>query len=243
MIRARGAPRVVRWARNGANSALGQSARRQSEQPALIGRDGHRKQRREPNAGEYDQAEDPLDRLDSFLHELDRTNLADLEVLALPEPDPELRAGLLGRVAAAAAAAGQDAVDVGGTRAGVRELMLRRLSADTYRPTWAGLNWVASPMRTDDRTRLMVAVEDAAIAALLEDCLDPDDVAALRGPFEVASSMAGSGITGVPDLSGGRAIAAPVAAIELTAGAGGLGLIAALAAFLRRRRRRLEDRD
>jgi hypothetical protein len=184
----------------------------------------------------------PADRLEAFLHELDRTTLADLEVLALPEQDPELRAGLLVRVAAAAAE-GPDDVDVDGTRDGVRELMLRRLSADTYRPTWAGLNWVASPMRTEDRIRLMVAVEDAAVAALLEDRLDPDDVAALREPFAIASSMAGSGITGVPDLRGGRSVAAPVAAIGLTAGAGGLGLFAALAAFLRRRRRRLEDRD
>ena len=185
----------------------------------------------------------PTDRLDAFLHELDRANLADLEVLALPEPDPELRAGLLERVAAAAASAGLGAVDVNGTRAGVRELMLRRLSGDTYRPMWAGLNWVASPMRTDDRIRLMVAVEDAAVAALLEDRLAPEDLAALRAPFAIASSMEGSGITGVPDFSGGRAVAAPVAAIGVTAGAGGLGLIAALAAFLRRRRRRLEDRD
>ena len=82
----------------------------------------------------------PGDRLDAFLHELDRTKLADLEVLALPEPDPEGRAALLARVAEAAAQ--PDAVDVDGTRAGVRELMLRRLSGDGFRPTWAGLKLV-----------------------------------------------------------------------------------------------------
>jgi hypothetical protein len=184
----------------------------------------------------------PSDLLDAFLHELDRTNLADLEVLALPEPDHVFRTALLERVAAAAAA-GSVAVNVDGTRRRVRELMLRRLSGDTYRPTWAGLNWGASPMRTEDRARLVVAVEDAAVAALLEDRLDPEDSAALRGPFELASSMPGSGVTGWPDLSGGRSVAAPVAVIGLTAGAGGLGMIAAIAAFLRRRRHRLEDRD
>lgn len=184
----------------------------------------------------------PGDRLDAFLHELDRTKLADLEVLALPEPDPEERAALLARVAEAAAR--PDAVDVDGTRAGIRELMLRRLSGDGFRPTWAGLNWVASPMRIEDRAWLIVAVEDAAVAALLEDRLDPDDVAALREPFAIASSMEGAGTTGVPDLSGSRLAAAPVTALAVSAGSiGGLGIIAAIAAFLRRRRRRLEQDD
>ena len=183
----------------------------------------------------------PGDRLDAFLHELDRTKLADLEVLALPEPDPEERAALLGRVAEAAAR--PDAVDVDDTRAGIRELMLRRLSDDGFRPTWAGLNWVASPMRIEDRAWLIVAVEDAAVAALLEDRLDPDDVAALREPFAIASSMEGAGTTGVPDLSGSRIAAAPLTALAVSTGAGGLGIIATIGAFLRRRRRRLEQDD
>jgi hypothetical protein len=184
------------------------------------------------------------DRLDAFLHELDRTSLADLEVLVLPEPDPDQRAALLERVAEAAAAAGPDGVpDVEGTRAGVRELMLQRLSRDMYQPTWAGLNWSSSPMRIEDRTRLIVAVEDAAVAALLEDRLEPDDVAALREPFGIASSMQGAGTTGVPDLSGSRVAAAPLTALAVSSGAGGLGLIATIGAFLRRRRGRLEDRD
>jgi hypothetical protein len=183
----------------------------------------------------------PNDRLDAFLHELDRTKLADLEVLALPEPDPDGRAALLARVAEAAAQ--PDAVDVEGTRIGVRELMLRRLSGDGFRPTWAGLNWVASPMRIEDRARLIVAVEDAAVAALLEDRLDPDDVAALGEPYAIASSMEGAGTTGVPDLSGSRIAAAPLTALAVSTGAGGLGIIATIAAFLRRRRRRLEQDD
>jgi hypothetical protein len=184
------------------------------------------------------------DRLDAFLHRLDRTNLADLEVLALPEPDRDRRATLLGRVAAAATAAGPDGVPgVQRTRAEVRELMLERLSHDGFRPTWAGLNWMSSPMRIEDRARLIAAVEDAAVAALLEDRLDPEDVAALREPFQIAASMPGTGTTGVPDLSGGRAVAAPIAAIAVTAGTGGLGLIPAIAAFLGRRRRRLEKDD
>jgi hypothetical protein len=241
MMRARGAPLVVRCARNRVNSAREWSPTDAASSPRSW---VARTQEPATKAGRRASTIRPMtpdDRLDAFLHQLDRTNLADLEVLALPEPDSDPRAGLLDRVAAAAD--GPDAIDIDGTRANVRELMLRRLSGDTYRPTWAGLNWVASPMRTEDRIRLMVAVEDAAVAALLEDRLDPDDIAALREPFELVSSMAGTGVTGVPDFSGRRAVAAPVAALGVTAGAGGLGLIAVLAAFLRRRRRRLEDRD
>jgi hypothetical protein len=186
----------------------------------------------------------PTDRLDAFLHQLDRTNLADLEVLALPEPDPERRAALLARVAEAAGAAGPDRVpELGRVRADVREVMLERLSRDGFRPTWAGLNWMSSPMRIEDRARLIVAVEDAAVAALLEDRLDPEDVAALREPFQIAASMRRTGTTGVPDLSGGRAVAAPLAAIAVTAGTGGFGLIPVIGALLRRRRRRLEQGD
>jgi hypothetical protein len=81
------------------------------------------------------------------------------------------------------------------------------------------------------------------VAALLEDRLEPDDVAALREPFEIASSMHGAGTTGVPDLSGSRVAAAPLTALAVSSGAGGLGIIAALAAFVRRRQGRLEDRD
>lgn len=186
----------------------------------------------------------PNERLEAFLQELDRTSLPDLEVLALPEPDPALRQDLLGRVAAAAAAApDRAAIDIAAVRADVADLMLRRFSNVAYQPTWAGLNWAASPMRVDDRARLIVAIEDAAVAAVLGDRLEPEDAAALRERFEVAASMSGAGMTGVPDLSGSRAAAAPLAALVITSGAGGLGFIAALAAFLRRRRRKLEDRD
>ena len=91
--------------------------------------------------------------------------------------------------------------------------------------------------------KLILAVEDAAVAAILEDRLDPEDLEALREPFAIASSMRGAGVSGVPDLAGSRALAAPLSAVVLTTGAGGLGMVAAIAALLRRRRRRLEDED
>ena len=183
-------------------------------------------------------------RLNAFLDELDRANLADLEVLVLPAPEPVLRSALLARVdAAAEAGPGRDRVDVEAIRAEFRDLMLARLSSLAYQPTWAGLNWTASPMRMADRARLIEAIADAAVAAALEDRLDPDDVAALREGIEIVRSMPGTAATGVPDLTGKRAAAAPLTAVALTGGTAGLGFVAALAAILRRRRGRLEDRD
>lgn len=185
-----------------------------------------------------------VDRLDVFLDKLDRTALEDLEVLSLPRHDPDLRAALLARVDEAARGAGGRRVDqVRDARLRVREIVLRRFAVASLPMTWVGIGWQTRPSRTEDRIRLMIAIEDAAISAIMEDRLDPDDVAALREAFELAASMPGTGVSGVPDLSGRRGVAAPIAAIALATGAGGLGLVATIAAFLQRRRRRLEDED
>ena len=188
---------------------------------------------------------DPADdRLDAFLDRLDRTRLEDLEVLSLPEADPDDRTALLARVDEAARAAGSRRPDlIRDARLRVREILLRRFALSSLPVTWAGIGWQTRPSRTTDRIRLVLAAEDAAVGAIMEDRLDPDDLAALREPFELAASMPGTGVSGVPDLSGRRGVAAPLTAIALTTATGGLGLVAAIAAFVRRRRSRLGNRD
>jgi hypothetical protein len=184
------------------------------------------------------------DRLDGFLDRLDRTRLEDLEVLTLPEPDPDLRGELLARVDEAARTAGaRRAEQIRDARIRVREIVLRRFAVASLPMTWVGISWQTPPSRTDDRIRLILAIEDAAVAALMEDRLDADDLAALREPFELVASMPGTGVSGVPDLSGRRGVAAPLAAVSLTTGTFGLGIVAAIAAILRRRRDRLEEED
>ncbi len=184
------------------------------------------------------------DRLDAFLHELDRTRLEDLEVLSLPEPDPDARTALLARVDTAAREAGvHRAAEIAEARLRVRELMFARFARLGLDVTWAGISWQSPPNRARERVKLIVAVEDAAVAAIMEDRLDPDDLDALRDGFRIASSMPGAGPSGVPDLTGSRAAAAPLSALVLTSGAGGIGIVAAIAALLRRRRRKLEDED
>ncbi len=181
-------------------------------------------------------AVEPTDRLDAFLERLDRMSLADLGVLALPDPDPDERRALVERVDRAAAAASPPrTAAVAAARSTVRGALLRRFSGAGLQPTFAGLNWT-SHQRVVDRARLIAAAEDAAVAALLEDVLDSEDAAALREPFEIAASMPGTATTGVPDLGGARAPAA-IAVGTIAMGAGTLGAIVAAAASIRRRLR------
>jgi hypothetical protein len=134
----------------------------------------------------------PADPLADFLRELGRLSIDDLALVALPEPDPDERAGLLQRAVDAAAGSGRrDLLAAAPARA--RDTLFRAYSRRGYDPTWFGLNWGRSLGRADDRARLVAAVEDAAVAAVVADLLPAADVAALREPYEIASSMAGAG--------------------------------------------------
>jgi hypothetical protein len=131
------------------------------------------------------------DRLAAFLAELARHSVDDLAMVALPEPDPNERAALLQRAVDAAHEAGRrEALAAAPARA--RDALFRSYSRRGYDPTWFGLNWGRSLGRADDRARLVAAVEDAAVAAVVADLLSAEDAAALREPFEIAASMAGA---------------------------------------------------
>jgi hypothetical protein len=141
------------------------------------------------------------DPLEAFLAELGRLNIDDLLMIALPEPDPEERAGLLQRaVDAAHAADRREALAVAPIKA--RDQLFRAWSRRGIDPTWFGLNWGRSLGRADDRARLIAAVEDAAVAAVVADVLPEEDVAALREPFEIARSMKGAAPAANPIIRG-----------------------------------------
>ena len=185
-------------------------------------------------------------RLEAFLERLDRMSLGDLQVLSLPEPDPDERADLLERVAKAARFAGADrTAEIDEARQLVSEVLFRRFAQAGLNPTWAGVNWAASSYRADDRVRLILAAQDSAVADVLDDVLPKDDLAALRAPFAVASSMEGAGISGAPDVQGrSTGLRASATTAGMIALMGGLpGWFAALAGLLGRRRRRLEKDD
>ena len=144
---------------------------------------------------ELDQA---TDRLEAFLARLDRLALEDLRLVALPLPDPAERAALLDEVKREASAAGRTAlVDQAQERA--RAAIVLAYDRHQYDPTWAGLNWGRSLGTAKDRLGLTIAVEDAAVAAVMDDLLDEETIASLGEPFEHAAGMAGS--TTTPSLN------------------------------------------
>ena len=138
-----------------------------------------------------------------FLRELGLLSIDDLAMVALPEPDPDERAALLQRAVDAADAAGRREL-LASAPARARDSLFRAYSRRGYDPTWFGLNWGRSLGRADDRARLVAAVEDAAVAAVVADLLPADDVAALREPYEIAASMAGAGPDTNPSTRGLR---------------------------------------
>jgi hypothetical protein len=163
----------------------------------------------------------PADPLAAFLAELGRYSVDDLAMVALPEPDPDERAALLQRaVDAAHAADRREELAMAPVRA--REQLFRAWSRRGYEPTWFGLNWGRSLGRADDRARLVAAVEDAAVAAVMADLLSPEDVGALREPFDIATSMAGAAPASNPIIRGSGPQRGFVAALL------GLGIVGAV---------------
>ena len=185
------------------------------------------------------------DRTGAFLETLSRFTVDDLAVLALPEPDPDERTVLLARAITAAEEAGRlDEVRAAPGRA--REVIVRAFSFRAYDPTWFGLNWGRSLGRADDRARLLAAVEDAAIAAVVADLLPEDDIAALREPFERIASMAGTAPASNPQIEGPNRRRAVIGAVFVVAAAGAAalgGVIAAVGAIGAKRRPPPPDSD
>ncbi|HUQ79087.1 MAG TPA: hypothetical protein VM427_09505 [Patescibacteria group bacterium] len=189
------------------------------------------------------------DRIAPFLERLSHLNIDDLAMLALPEPDAAARNPLLQRALDAARAARRaDEARVAPARA--RDAIVRAYSFRGYDATWFGLNWGRSIGRAADRARLIVAIEDAALAEVVEDLLPADDVDALREPFEIATSMTGAGPLANPRLGSraGRVGVVGAVGVAWLVGVGsvvGPIVLAALAglASLRRRCGKLERQD
>ena len=181
------------------------------------------------------------DRLAAFLDELYHRSLDDLGMISLPEPDPVARGELLARATTAATAAGPDRLaELRSIPDRVGELAFRSYSFRGFEPSWFGLIWGRSIGRAADRARLVAAVEDAAVAEVVADLLPADDLADLREPFVIATSMAGAA-PGVNPTFTSRRVAGAVAgawivAVLLSGGAVIAGAIAGLLSRFRSRR-------
>jgi hypothetical protein len=133
------------------------------------------------------------DRLALFLQVLDRLSLDDLGMTALPEPDDAARAERFERAMTAARLAGPDRpAELEATPRRIREHLLAGYNVLGFQPSWFGVIWARSIGRADNRAYLIAAIEDAAIAAVADDLLPADDLAALREPFVLAASMRGT---------------------------------------------------
>jgi hypothetical protein len=125
----------------------------------------------------------------------------------------------------------------------VGDLAFRSYSFRSYEPSWFGLIWGRSTGRASDRARLVAAVEDAAVAEVVADLLPEADLAALREPFELASSMAGSA-PGINPRIRSRPVAGVAAGVMLVGWLAGAGMViaGAVAALVSQRRGR-RNRD
>ena len=140
-------------------------------------------------ADETTLAVSPAERVRSFLRRLDRLSVDELSVLALAPVDPEETDRLHERAERSADELGRlPLLDAAVDRS--RDVVIQAFSFRGLEPTWFGLNWGRALNRAEDRARLFQAVEDAAMAAVVEDLL-PDDAVALAEPFELAASMRG----------------------------------------------------
>ncbi|MEA2549451.1 MAG: hypothetical protein QOE42_2049 [Chloroflexota bacterium] len=188
------------------------------------------------------------DRLALFLQVLDRLSLDDLGMTALPEPDAGARSERFERAMAAAARAGPDRLaELEAAPRRIREHLLAGYNVLGFQPSWFGVMWSRSVGRADDRAHLISAIEDAAIAAVVDDLLPADDLVALREPFVLAASMRGTAPSINPRIELPEQAALLVAVVLvvslLVVGSVVVFVFLILAATATRRRRRLAFDD
>lgn len=131
-------------------------------------------------------------RLADFLDRLSRVDREDFQRISLPPPAASRREAHDRAIDAATAAGRGELLEA--ARKHIRDGMLEEYSGAGYRPTWFGyLNWSVSTGRPQDRVALAVALEDAAIAAIVEDILSADDLAELTWPYDILARQATGG--------------------------------------------------
>jgi hypothetical protein len=125
--------------------------------------------------------------LDSFFADLEHLGWEDLGRVAFPVDDPERMAAR----ATAFTSAGQAGrgEDLDAARTAARAWVDGVYAARLYQPTWVALNWGRSTGSLQDRIAMTEVVEDAAIAAVVDDLVTPTVSETLREPLELVRSM------------------------------------------------------
>jgi hypothetical protein len=137
---------------------------------------------------------------------LDRLTHVDLGVVVVAEPD-ERRLDARAHARVAAVAAGRSAL-LDAAVAAARDTTLRIFARAGFSGTWAATEMAASVARASDRVAAATAVEEAVVAAVVEDLVDTDTLDTLRATWEELTRSTGLPTPG--SLAGFAA--APVAA-------------------------------
>ncbi len=117
-------------------------------------------------------------RVDSLFERFNSLTPTELGHIGLQRQDPEHHRTRMEVVEAAVEASGRSVL-LGEARAEAREVVLRRYGEGTLNPTWVGLNWAVSGGPAEDRAAIVVALADAASAAVVEDLVGAEVVEAL----------------------------------------------------------------
>jgi hypothetical protein len=112
-------------------------------------------------------------RVDALFERFNNLTPAELAHIGLQRQDPDEHRARMEAVEAAAEASGRSVL-LGEARTDAREVVLRRYGEGTLNPTWVGLNWGISGGPADDRVAIVIALADAASAAVVEDLVAPE---------------------------------------------------------------------
>lgn len=133
---------------------------------------------------------------------LDRLSRVDLQVVVVAPPDAVRRAARERARAACVVVGRLDLVNQ--ATAAARDLSMRAFARGGFSGTWAATDMAASVVGSSDRVAAASAFEEAALAAVAEDLIDPET-------HEILQATAGRliDLTGIPSPGALSNLAAP----------------------------------
>jgi hypothetical protein len=118
---------------------------------------------------------------------LERSARVQLQVIVVAQPD-EVRLAARDQARSAAIVAGRGAL-MNEAVAAARDQAMRGFARSAFSGTWAFTDMSMSVARSDDRVAATLALEEAAMAEVVEDLVDPETLAILRSTTEELASL------------------------------------------------------
>ncbi|MEO8570128.1 MAG: hypothetical protein ABI553_00380 [Chloroflexota bacterium] len=135
---------------------------------------------------------------------LERFSRVELQVVVVAAPDARRRAAVdLARSAAIVAGRGERLAEA---VAAAREVTIRAFARGGFSGTWAATDMAVSVTRAEDRVAAAAALEEATIAAAVEDLVDDETLEVLRSTWDELASL-----QGIPSPGSLSAFTAPAA--------------------------------